>query len=569
MRSVAPRTASPAPRVGAPDPRRWCRARRPRARAGFLDPDAPGIAASRGRTARAAGRPPHAGPCRSAFGPDSALGGRRCAALALRACAGATRPAGSPRTSSRSSRSPATPTRATVEPDYNVAPTKEVYAVVERPPRDEDGTQAEPAGAPAAGADLGAGAVLGQGPQVGSRMINARMETVAEKPAYRRAFERRRCLLPADGYYEWYPTERADGEGRQAAQAAVLHPPGTAASLAMAGLYEIWRDPTKAEDDPDRFRWTCTVLTTEAEDSLGHIHDRMPLMVEPDAYDAWLDPRSHDRDRCSTCWCRPRRAGSRRTRSRPLVSNVRNNGPELVEPLPLRGPAGSRGAGLTDADRERHASPTPQGEARLVVRRRARRPGRDAGAQPRRRRRHRRPRPGARWPTRLPRHGITVVAARAAVAGRRQQGRAPRRPCSTSASPPRSTAAADCAAPLVVGGRSAGARSAVPDRRRELGAPWAAWRSPSRCTRPAGRRSRGSTSCWAPGADAGGPGRARHVRRGPRSSPRDVDRGRRARRRPRLQGAEVAPALTQADALAVVVEATLEWLVREVAGNRG
>ena len=59
----------------------------------------------------------------------------------------------------------------------------------------------------------------------------------------------------------------------------------------MAGLYEIWRDQSLADDDPDRFRWTCTVLTTDAEDSLGHIHDRMPLMVERDRWADWLDPR--------------------------------------------------------------------------------------------------------------------------------------------------------------------------------------------------------------------------------------------------------------------------------------
>ena len=103
----------------------------------------------------------------------------------------------------------------------------------------------------------------------------------------------------------------------------------------MAGLYEIWRDPTKADDDPDRFRWTCTVLTTSAEDALGHIHDRMPLMLEPDRTTRGSTRPATTATSCSACWCRPRRAGSRRTRSPTLVSNVRNNGPELVEPLPL------------------------------------------------------------------------------------------------------------------------------------------------------------------------------------------------------------------------------------------
>ena len=126
-------------------------------------------------------------------------------------------------------------------------------------------------------------------PAIGNRMINARMETVAEKPAYKRAFASRRCLLPADGYFEWYPTEVKGKSGKPLKQPFFIHPTDGGV-LAMAGLYEIWRDPDRADDDPDRFRWTCTVLTTEAEDAVGHIHDRMPLMVERDRWGAWLDP---------------------------------------------------------------------------------------------------------------------------------------------------------------------------------------------------------------------------------------------------------------------------------------
>ena len=98
----------------------------------------------------------------------------------------------------------------------------------------------------------------------------------------------------------------------------------------MAGLYEIWRDPEKGEDDPDRFRWTCTVLTTEAEDSLGHIHDRMPLMVERERWHEWLDPTTPG----DTSLLVPAAPGRLEAYAVPtLVSNVRNNGPELVQPL--------------------------------------------------------------------------------------------------------------------------------------------------------------------------------------------------------------------------------------------
>ena len=132
-------------------------------------------------------------------------------------------------------------------------------------------------------------------PSIGNRMINARMETVAEKPAYRQAFARRRCLLPADGFYEWYPTEERTASGKPKKQPFYIHP-ADGSVMAMAGLYEIWRDPTRADDDPERFRWTCTVLTTTAEDAVGRIHDRMPLLVEPERRAAWLDPTRTDSD---------------------------------------------------------------------------------------------------------------------------------------------------------------------------------------------------------------------------------------------------------------------------------
>jgi putative SOS response-associated peptidase YedK len=226
-----------------------------------------------------------------------------------------------------------------IEADWNVAPTKEVYAVVERPPRDEEGTKATEPERQLRVLTWGLVPFWSKDPSGASRMINARMETVADKPAYRRAFERRRCLLPADGYYEWYATEQLTAKGLSKKGRARKQPffirPRDGGTLAMAGLYEIWRDPTKGDDDPDRFRWTTTVLTTSAEDSLGHIHDRMPLMLEPEAYDAWLDPTSHDRDRLLDLLVPAAPGRLEAFPVAPLVSNVQNNGPELVAPLPL------------------------------------------------------------------------------------------------------------------------------------------------------------------------------------------------------------------------------------------
>jgi putative SOS response-associated peptidase YedK len=159
------------------------------------------------------------------------------------------------------------------------------------------------------------------------------METVHEKPAFRRAFAARRCLLPADGYYEWYPTQQKTKAGKPLKQPFFIHP-ADGSGIAMAGLYEIWRDPTKADDDPDRFLWTCTVITTTAEDAVGKIHDRMPLLVEPDRYEAWLDPTNHDPDQLKRLLV-PAAPG--RLEAYPVstdVNSVRNNGPELVAPLP-------------------------------------------------------------------------------------------------------------------------------------------------------------------------------------------------------------------------------------------
>lgn len=212
--------------------------------------------------------------------------------------------------------------------DYNVAPTKEVYAVVERPPSKDS---PDPPERQLRVFTWGLVPSWAKEPSIGNRMINARMETVAEKPAYKRAFAVRRCLLPADGYFEWYPTSQTNAKGKPVKQPYFIRP-ADGGVLAMAGLYEIWRDQSLADDDPDRFRWTCTVLTTAAEDSLGHIHDRMPLMVERDRWSEWLDPRVVG----ELSLLVPAAPGRLEAYPVPtLVSNVRNNGPELIEPLPL------------------------------------------------------------------------------------------------------------------------------------------------------------------------------------------------------------------------------------------
>ncbi len=219
---------------------------------------------------------------------------------------------------------------APLAPDYNVAPTKEVYAVVERPPAKDS---PEPPERQLRVVKWGLVPSWAKDAKIGNRMINARMETVAEKPAYKRALAVRRCLLPADGYFEWYPTDEKTKAGKPKKQPFFIRPKDDA-SLAMAGLYEIWRDPAKGDDADDRFLWSCTVITTDAEDDVGMIHDRMPLMVERDRWAAWLDPRT-DKESVLDLLV-PAAPG--RLQAYPvstMVNAVQNNGPELLAPLDL------------------------------------------------------------------------------------------------------------------------------------------------------------------------------------------------------------------------------------------
>lgn len=217
-----------------------------------------------------------------------------------------------------------------LEPDYNVAPTKEVYAVLDRPPSKES---AEPPQRQLRVLRWGLVPSWAKDASIGSRLINARMETVAEKPAFRRALAARRCLLPADGYFEWYATDELTQAGKPRKQPYFIRPQD-GGTLAMAGLYEIWRDPGKADDAEDRFRWSCTVITTDAPDDLGRIHDRMPLMVEPERWGSWLDPRTE----VGAVLELLTPAAPGRLEAYPVstaVNAVRHNGPELVEPLAL------------------------------------------------------------------------------------------------------------------------------------------------------------------------------------------------------------------------------------------
>ncbi|MEV5987857.1 SOS response-associated peptidase [Streptomyces sp. NPDC052051] len=221
-------------------------------------------------------------------------------------------------------------------PNWNVAPTDDVWAVLERAPRGQD------AGAPGRRElrPLRWGLVpsWAKDASTGARMINARVETLHEKPAFRRAFVARRCLLPADGFYEWQRQDSDHGTGGARKQPYFIHPEDGRV-MALAGLYEYWRDPAvEPDDDPAAWLMTCTIITTDATDAAGRVHPRMPLALGPDHYDAWLDPAHRDLDGLRALLTRP---ADGHLAARPVstaVNSVRNNGPQLLEevrPLPL------------------------------------------------------------------------------------------------------------------------------------------------------------------------------------------------------------------------------------------
>jgi putative SOS response-associated peptidase YedK len=210
-------------------------------------------------------------------------------------------------------------------PSWNVAPTDPVYAVVERRAKDSGEVARQ-----LRVAKWGLVPSWAKDPGIGSRLINARVETLADKPAWRKAYAARRAVVPAAGYYEWQPVEVG---GKTRKQPYYIHP-GDGGVLPFAGLYELWRDPTKDADDPDRWLFTVTIVTTEARGPLGEIHDRTPLILPTDRIDAWLDPTLTDPDRVGALLAGISVGNLEARPVPPLVNKVANNGPELVEPLP-------------------------------------------------------------------------------------------------------------------------------------------------------------------------------------------------------------------------------------------
>lgn len=190
-------------------------------------------------------------------------------------------------------------------PNYNVAPTQKVAAVL------EDGGQRR-----LEVLRWGLIPPWADDPGIGSRMINARSETAPGKPSFRRAFRERRCLIPADGFYEW---QRTNG----AKQPYYIHMED-GRPFAFAGLWESW---SKGEGEIR----TCTILTTGANALVGEVHDRMPVILAHDTYDVWLDPASERDELTGLLASYPEDEMEAYPVSR-FVNSPSNNDPRCIEP---------------------------------------------------------------------------------------------------------------------------------------------------------------------------------------------------------------------------------------------
>ena len=195
---------------------------------------------------------------------------------------------------------------AKVSPNYNVAPTQNVLSIIRK-----DNSNV------LTGLHWGLVPFWAKDTKIGYRMINARAETVASKPAFRNAFKKRRCLIPADGFYEW--------KGKAGKKQPMYITLPDEAPFAFAGLWEIW-DRDKEAENP---LLSCTILTTDASPSIEDIHNRMPVILKSAAYQAWLNQEITEIDLDDIL----EKKIHKEFRFRPVskaVNSVKNNSLELI-----------------------------------------------------------------------------------------------------------------------------------------------------------------------------------------------------------------------------------------------
>ncbi len=205
--------------------------------------------------------------------------------------------------------------RSALEPRWNVAPTDDVYVVL------QDGglTRLAPH-------HWGLVPFWATSPSVGNKMINARSEGLAEKGAFKAAFRARRCIVPADGFYEWRTVP-----GQKVKQPYFIHRHDDE-PLAFAGLWEQWKG--RDRDNHAVLRST-TIITTSANGTMAPIHDRMPVILPPAAWEAWLDPGQDDVEALGNLLVPAPESLLTMHPVSLAVGNVRNAGPGLAEPIDL------------------------------------------------------------------------------------------------------------------------------------------------------------------------------------------------------------------------------------------
>jgi putative SOS response-associated peptidase YedK len=196
-----------------------------------------------------------------------------------------------------------------IEPHYNIAPTMDAPIVVQT----KDGERRLGL------SRFGLVPHWAKDPKIGTRLLNARAETAADKPAFRDAFARRRCLVVADGFYEWRR------EGRLKVPFYFRVPERK--PFGMAGLWSVWHDP-----QGNRLS-SFTILTRDAEGEVAAIHDRMPIVLDPSAYAAWLDRDLRDPDAVREVLTHERGPALFGVEVSRRVNDVRNDDPSLIEPL--------------------------------------------------------------------------------------------------------------------------------------------------------------------------------------------------------------------------------------------
>jgi putative SOS response-associated peptidase YedK len=196
--------------------------------------------------------------------------------------------------------------------NYNVAPSQPVFAIIQ----DEKGWEL---------VQLNWGLVpfWAKDISIGSRMINARIETIAEKPTFKAALKRRRCLIPANGFYEWMGQK-----GRKQPYYLTL-PSGK--PFAFAGLWETWKSKGPISDKTTYK--SCTIITTDASDSVRSIHNRMPIILRSVAYKDWLNPNIQDPNELVAILKSQHIEKFKNYPVSKLVNHVKNNKPDCIDPL--------------------------------------------------------------------------------------------------------------------------------------------------------------------------------------------------------------------------------------------